>query len=156
MKRNILILEDNDVKFSDVLSIVQEALGERCEVSRAATMVEAERILFEKSWDAFILDISMDITQGSSSGSMSPQATLGGLSFAKMICFEGLEAPVVLVTAFDSFSDKPLGKDTNIVNDLHYVKATAIDSLGGYYKGIVRYGKSGWKENLREILREIY
>ena len=153
LKFNILILEDNDIKFNDVQSVVQDEIGAEAQISRASTMVEAERMLFLKPWNLFILDISMDITAGSRSGSSLPQATLGGLSFAKLICIEGLEAPVVLVTAFDSFSDKPLGKAESIVNDLHYVKASAIESLGSYYRGTVRYGKGKWSEEFKLILR---
>jgi hypothetical protein len=118
-------------------------------------MVEAERLLFSSVWSLFILDISMDVTSGSKSNGTITQATLGGLSFANLIVIEGLEAPTVLVTAFDSFSDKPPGKKISTINDLVFVSATASEYLGDFYKGTVRYGKSNWEEDLKRMLTEI-
>ena len=153
--RNVLFLEDNDAKFKDVSEFTCEVLGFDCTIYRARTMVEAQKSLFAHAWDLYLLDISMDVVGGSRATGAVSQATLGGMSFARMISIEGLEAPTILVTAFDSFSDRAPGKTASKINDLDYVSESVLNALGSHYKGTVRFGTPNWRESLRGLLQEI-
>lgn len=155
MIRNVLFLEDNDAKFKEVSEFAYEILGLGCKIHRARTMVEAQKALFAHVWNLYLLDISMDVVGGSRATGAISQATLGGMSFARMISIEGLEAPTILVTAFDSFSDKAPGKTASKINDLNYVTQGVLDTLGRHYRGAVRFGAPSWRESLRDLLQEL-
>ena len=155
MMGNIFVLEDTDRKFEKVNEVISATLGDSWRVFRASTMVESEELLFAHNWDLFILDVSMNVTSRRPAFGAPAQATLGGLEVAKIITFEGLDAPTILVTAFDSFSDaKERGKSGALV-DIGEVEDRAKAILGPYLLGAVRYGAKSWNIDLARFLESI-
>jgi hypothetical protein len=155
MTRNLLFAEDQDVKYDAVQKILAEQLSDDWVITRARTLVEAENLLFEGHWDAYVLDMSLDLTAGRAAFGSPSQATLGGLQLIQTICLEGLERQTLIVTAFDAFSNAKTGKRADSIVDLHHVEAEARRVLGSFYVGCVRYGSANWSGELNVILRGI-
>lgn len=153
-QRSIFILEDADRKFSHINDVIKQVFGDNWHTTRAKTMVEAEELLFANKWDLFILDVSMDVASRRPAFGGPTQAVLGGLHIAKSIMLEGLEAPTIVVTAFDSFSDGRGGKQSGDLVDLAEVNRRAKQTLGELLIGTVRYGISGWEAEFTLMLEQ--
>ncbi len=155
MSRNLLFVEDQDTKHDAVRKVLVHNLADDWKIIRARTLVEAENLLFQGHWDAYVLDMSLDLTKGRAAFGSPSQATLGGLQLIQTICLEGLERQTLIVTAFDAFSNAKTGKRADNIVDLHHVEAEARRVLGAYYVGCVRYGSANWSTELDTILRGI-
>ena len=135
--------------------MLSEILSESWKISRASTMVDAERMLFEDDLYLYLLDVSLDVVAGTAAFGALPQATLGGLKLANTMVIEDLEKPTIIITGFDAFSDSPVGRNLTTVIDLHHVRQNMKEILGDSYLGCVRYGTESWKEEIKCIFKEI-
>ena len=153
MIKKFLFVEDNDSKFDEVNEVLTELLHGDWTVTRANSMVAAEKKILSQAWHFYLLDVSIDVTAGKAAFGTQSQATLGGLRLASTIAVEGLERPTVFITGFDAFSNSPPGRRINTVMDLNSVDQSARETLGDYYLGAVRYGEPGWREALKKTLK---
>lgn len=145
----ILVVEDVQSKFDDVLSVLSECIAD-FEYERASHLNGAEDLVMSERWDLVVLDLSMDITAAGSFDLNSGHATLGGLDVLERMSLLKLAMPTVLVTGFDSFQD-PDRFDNSIMNiaDLQQLAGKWLQSS---YLGTVRYGSETWADDLIEIL----
>lgn len=155
MTRFLLFVEDQDVKHDAVKKVLVETLPHGWEIVRAKTLVEAETKLFDRKWDAFVLDMSLDLTRGQAAFGSPSQATLGGLQLIQTISLEGLESQTLIVTAFDAFSNSKNGNRADNIVDLHHVEREARRILGSFYIGCVKFGAPAWNDELKTIVGNI-
>src|SRR5689334_9087406 len=104
--RTLLIVEDDNGKFADVMSILMSQFSEcikEYRVERADTVVMAEQLMSRGSHDLVILDISMNIDRGSLGPMRGGHANLGGMDIIEKMYLLELERPTILLTGFDYF-----------------------------------------------------
>ena len=155
MTINVFVLEDADNKFNLVKSIVEKHFDNKCYIQRATSMVEAADMIFDLQWNLFILDVSLDLSSKAQSFSIPTQTVLGGLQVAKTIELEGLEAPTIIFTAFESFSEGRAGKSAADIVDLAEVDRRATEILGENHIGTVRFGADQWASSFQLLLNEV-
>src|SRR5689334_8133576 len=98
----VLIVEDNDQKYLDIVQVFN-ACGElRVDVTRVRTEVEAEDLL-SKAWDLLVLDISMGISPGAVGPLRGGFASLGGMDIVEAMYLREIAIPTVIITGFDYF-----------------------------------------------------
>lgn len=152
-KRQVLIIEDSDVKFREVYRVLAKAAGPAVEFVRAATIEEANRQVALCIWTLVILDISMDIKSSSAGRGAGGHDTTGGLKVAERMFYLGYDAPIVIVTAFDAF---PSGAGRRgAVLGLQDVVDEASSLLGDLLVGWVRYGDDEWAHKLTSLVQGV-
>lgn len=143
----LLVIEDSDVKWREVSKVLR-GLSLPVEITRAATIEDANREIAKRQWSIVILDISMDIRSSTSGRGAGGHDTTGGLKIAERMFYLEHDAPIVIVTAFDAF---PSGQGRRgAVLGLQDVVAEASDLLGELLVGWVRYSEPGWSTLLAE------
>lgn len=147
----ILIIEDIDKKYGDVVDILQQILGINLDFTRAANLNDGEDAIMEECWDLVIVDLSMDIN-GNGSIQGAGHATLGGLDVLERMALLKIDHPTVLVTGFDSFQDPD--RFDNAIMNLSDISNLAAQWLGNAYVGSVRYGVDGWGQKFRRIVQQ--
>lgn len=148
-KTQVLIIEDSDVKFREVQRVLAAVAGPDVEFVRAATIEEANRLIAHRIWWLVILDISMDIKSSTAGRGAGGHDTTGGLKIAERMFYLEHDAPIVIVTAFDAF---PSGAGRRgAVLGLQDVVDEASSLLGDLLVGAVRYGDTGWEDQLTAL-----
>jgi ActR/RegA family two-component response regulator len=151
----VLIVEDVDHKYEDVISALRDMADRPREFVRARTVVEAADLVKQSRWRLLVLDISMDIAPGSGGTLREGHANLGGLDILEQMYLLEREMPTVIVTGFDYFvraySEDEIG-DSHTLQDL---EKQARAWIGNYLLGCVRYGSPNWADRLRELLGEV-
>ncbi len=147
----ILVIEDVDNKYNDVIEIIQATLAGRLSFARASNLNEGEDAIMDGVWDLIIVDLSMDIN-GNGSMQGAGHATLGGLDVLERMALLKIDYPTIIVTGFDSFQDPD--RFDNAIMNLSDVGKLAGQWLGSGYVGAVRYGVDGWSLKFRRILQQ--
>jgi CheY-like chemotaxis protein len=150
-KSYVLIAEDDEPK----LLRLKDFLGTEfpdCQIEARRSATTALAALREKLPDLLLLDMSLptyEIGPGEQGG--RPQ-DFGGLAVMDFMAFEELNAPVVIVTQYETF---PIAKGEDMT--LEDVAAKAKDDHPGIFKGLVYYNSvmSTWQEKLAELVRGI-
>ena len=144
--RSVLIVEDSDKKFEAVSQCVKQAhFG--CEVVRASTMVEAEKLILTRIWSLIVLDVSMDIAPSRYGPKVRGQANVGGLAIARKMFLLDKEAPTIIVTAFDSFTAPGAGASrSEILGFEEYLPSSLVACL--------RYNVDGWRRSMMEAVQK--
>ena len=145
--RRVLIVEDSESKYSAILELVRDVCP-KCEIARAATVIEAEAAVTEQKWDLVVLDISMDIAPSRLGHRSRGQANIGGLGIAQKMFLLNCESPTIIVTAFDSFSTATMGGSGEIV-DFDEVRRRALQYLPDSLCACLQYNSPDWKELFR-------
>lgn len=151
----ILVVEDAPYKFQEVSSLLKSLLPPRIEIVRAETVVEAERQITKGPWDLIVLDISMDIAPGSSSGMRGGHANLGGMDVVEKMYLMEMEAPTVILTGLDYFIVTNSEGMSHETLDLSDIEKQARQWLSEKLLGCVRYGGDGWQERLSQAVKGI-
>lgn len=151
IRKPILVIEDVDAKFHDVMECVFDQIGIGAPHRRAKNLNQAEDEVMLGGWSLIILDLSMDISATGSMDLSSGHATLGGLDVLERMALLKIQLPTILVTGFDSFQD-PDRFDNSIMN-LEDVNAMAKGWLGQCYFGCVRYGSETWRDQLNKAIK---
>lgn len=143
--RLVLIVEDDETKHADILAVVRE-LASGHAVERAATLKAAERFLDQTRPELLVLDISMNIAEGSLGPMRGGFANLGGIDLLERMYHLGQLCPTVIVTGFDAFRTRPRTTRTYEMVDLVELSDLARGRLGDDFLGLVRYAERGWKD----------
>lgn len=151
-RRRVLVVEDVDLKFEDVMSTTLGLLPDQLDVTRAHNVVEVEDKLSKGPWDLLILDISMDISRSSGGRLSGGHANLGGMDVVEQMYLLEQEVPTIIITGFDYFPSA--GQDTSetemvSLDDLH---RRAHSLIGDHHLGTVRYGSATWRKEFASIL----
>lgn len=150
--RKILVVEDSETKFKSIERALRETVA--CDITRGATVVQAEQLVLKSTWWLVILDMSMNITESTLGPSSGGHATLGGIGVFEKMYLLGKEAPTVVVTAFDAFQAPPAAGAANAIVGLEYIDEYAREFLGGCFLGTVRYSDPGWEKTLKTIIQD--
>ena len=151
--KQVLIIEDSDVKFREVQRVLAAAAGPDVTSLRAATIEEANREIARGIWRLVILDISMDIKSSTAGRGAGGHDTTGGLKIAERMFYLEQDAPIVIVTAFDAFPSGA-GRRGSVLG-LQDVVDEASSLLGDLLVGWVRYGEEGWATQLTDLVRGV-
>jgi CheY-like chemotaxis protein len=148
--KRILAVEDNDQKFEQVATIIQDAMPLAI-LTRAADLFEAERAIEQDHWDLLLLDMTLDLKRGGARRQGTAQDYTGGLKIIGQMYYNGDILPTIIVTAFDSFP-APRNDGNGVVIGLEAVEREAKRRLGNRLIGIIRFGPDQWEAKLRELL----
>lgn len=147
----ILIAEDDDPKYQRLREfVVQEFPDAKVDMSRSVTTALAS--LRSGLPDLLLLDMSLptyEIAPGEQGG--RPQ-DFGGITVMDFMDFEDLEAPVVIVTQYETF---PVRNGENMSLEVLAEKAAA--DYPRVFKGLVYYSsvENTWQDPLKSLMTDI-
>ena len=150
MKPTILIVEDEDPKRANIISALSE-LNISYDLIEARSVLSAINCLRATTPELILLDMSLptfDIAPRESGG--RPQG-FGGVEVLRYIDRFGLSVPVIVVTAYEAFSQG--GKQIGL-NDLG---KQLLLSHGAVFSGMIYYNSvyEKWREDLQKLVREV-
>lgn len=125
----VLIVEDDD----DMGFLMSERLGRDYDVLRAANGAEALELLREKRVDLAVADVMMPV--------------MDGYEFLKRLRTDGIEIPVILVTAKQSISDKRDG--FSVGADDYMTKPIVFEELVWRIEALLRRAKISAAKEIR-------
>jgi len=146
----VLVVEDNDSKWSRLREVVEGALPPETLLVRACDIFEANLRIEEGGWDLLLLDMTLDLRRG---GRSLPDYT-GGLKVIAKMYYDDMLVPTLIVTGFDSFPTSRSNGD-GVVLGLEAVEYEARRHLGDLLKGTIRHGPEGWDRILHFMLLEL-
>ncbi|WDZ76217.1 hypothetical protein PWG15_16675 [Ensifer adhaerens] len=149
---NILIVEDRDEKFGDIVSVVQPHLSGGVELHRSTTAVSAVNELKTKDWALLLLDMSIDIRGGTVNVSRGGHANLGGLDIIEYLFLFEVNLPTIIITGFDYFEAARADERMAELVGLDEIGATARNKIGTNFLGVVRYQDAAWKQELQRLM----
>ncbi len=153
--KRVLVIEDSESKWKEVEGALITLKNNAITITRAGTLVDAEKAVSNDSWDLIVLDISMDITASIVGPKSGGHDTLGGLRIANKMFLLGREAPTIIVTAFDAFPSAEGRQGVAEVLGLEDVRESASKILGTAFCGCVRYGDADWKSDFSQLTSEV-
>jgi DNA-binding response OmpR family regulator len=127
----ILVVEDDPAISRFVVRGLRE---ERYRVDLAEDGCGAEQMATEASYDAIVLDVLLP--------------GLDGVSLCRRLRAQGIDVPVLMLTARDGIADRVLGLDAGA--DDYLVKPFAFDELVARLRALTRRGRSGHTQTLLE------
>lgn len=153
--KRVLVVEDEDVKYSDIVAVLSSVDVEYClRVERAKTATEAEAIIEEGGIDFMVLDISLNISAGSLGPRRGGFANLGGLNVAEKLFMLGLSVRTVVVTGFEYFPAGGTRQGNLDLVTIREIEAKATELFGADLLGCIRYPAEGWGDRLAEHAKE--
>jgi hypothetical protein len=152
--KKILVIEDEDAKFSDIESVLLGIdLISSFEIARARTATEAETMLDEGSLALMVLDISLNISAGSLGPLRGGFANLGGLSIAEKMFMFGQSVKTVVVTGFDYFPAAGARQGSYDLVSLRDIETRASEIFGADLLGCIKYSSEGWESRFAACVR---
>lgn len=150
MTANILIIEDNQTKRTEIEKAAHAALS--CEVLGVSSISQAYRSIEGKPWDLIILDMTFQVAQVT--GLENSKEALAGIEILQFIGRRRLDTPVIVATQHTSFTTIQMPDITSIkaLDELLY------ELFPENYRGTVEVDLSeeGWKSELqREIINAL-
>lgn len=147
----VLVVEDSDAKFDAIVETILSSVP-GCDITRAATMIEADMQISDACWDLVVLDISMDIAPSLLGPRSRGQANIGGLGIAHRMFLLDREFPTVIVTAFDSFSSASTTDSSAEIIGFEEISAKASQYLPSSLLGCLQYSSETWRSDLKIIV----
>ena len=147
----ILIVEDDNEKFSDISKIVRNAAPAPLDMIRAETAREAERLCLLIRPDLLVLDISMNISPGGLGPMKGGFANLGGMDILEALYYSDALLPTIIVTGFDLFKAQDRKSEYEIIG-LSEIEEAAQTRLGKLFYGCIRYQGKGWESALTDAV----
>ena len=143
MKANILIVEDNQTKRTEIEKAIKAALP--AEVVGVSSISQAYRSIEYKEWDLIVLDMTFQVAQ--SMGQESAKEALAGIEILQFIARRQMQTPVVVATQHSSFSTI----DMPAINSISTLDELLEELFPENYRGIVEVDLSeeSWKANLQ-------
>lgn len=149
---DILVIEDNDLKWERMAALLTAHYGADRRVTRATDLFEGNRQIDKGGWTLLVLDISLDVRTGSGRGRVGAQDYTGGLKIVGRMYYLGKEVPTIIITGFDSFPSGLATQDSDVVLGLEDVEREARRKLGSFLIGTIRYGPNGWEAEFSALL----
>tara|TARA_R110002126_G_scaffold92837_1_gene220120 strand:- start:1436 stop:1903 length:468 start_codon:yes stop_codon:yes gene_type:complete len=149
---NILVVEDRDDKYVDIVEVVQPALPPGALLTRSKTSVSAIDELGRSEWSLLLLDMSLDIRTGKVNVSRGGHANLGGLDIVEYLFLFEVSLPTVIITGFDYFEAARRDERMTELVGLEVIATTARSQIGDNFLGVVRYQDAGWKNELTKLV----
>lgn len=147
---NVLLIEDDDEKLNHITEFLKLTYPE-CVISIARSFDSGLRLLNKHKNDASValIDMSMpsyDVSENEPSG--GPPEGFAGRELLAQMKLRRLKIPVVIVTMFDSFSEK------NTKTSLEQLAQEMRDGYSPPFSGLVYYDsrQEGWRTALRDSI----
>lgn len=144
----VLIVEDRNDKYDDLIKTIDPLLPDEATVRRAATVVAAKKEIKGEQWSLLLLDMSIDIKSEVAKVAHGGHASLGGLDIVEYMYLFELDIPTIIITGFDYFEAAKSDAAMSELVGLDDIAHTAKLKIGCSFLGIVRYQEASWKENL--------
>lgn len=136
-----LIVEDDNVKCSDIIGFINE-LYRDIRIDRKSSLNSGMVEMSTNEYDLILLDMSLPLFEGKKNIYFNPY---GGIEFLEEMEQIGNETPVVVVTQFSIFGE---GKNEKNFEELKKHCLTAFKNC----MGVVYFFNYSWKEELRNIM----
>lgn len=146
MKFNILIVEDNQTKRTEIEKSIKSSMD--ADVIGVSSIRQAYISLEHKKWDLIVLDMTFQVTQ--SAGHESAKEALAGIEILQFMARRQIDIPVVVATQHSSFSSV----DMPGIDSVQKLDELLSDLFPENYRNTVEVDLSeeGWKFVLqREI-----
>lgn len=146
----ILLVEDDEIKRRRIVELVTSAVP-TAEIREARSRQSGMRALSDGTWALVILDMSMpvyDIAGDEDGGSTLPY---GGRDLLRQMERRKIDAPVVVVTQFDTFGE---GSDEMSLDE---VNSDLKERHGASYLGAIYYHPAydSWRDDLRRVVEAV-
>jgi CheY-like chemotaxis protein len=143
----ILIVEDQLKKREQVRAVVESTVND-VSIEEAPSYYAALDRILKGDLDVVLLDMTIPIYEDQHDGHKSPMWIYGGEEVLRQIRRKQMQTKVIIVTAFDYFSD---GKLSRSLDDL---KIALEAHFRPQYQGTVLYksGSDSWKQPLSDLL----
>lgn len=150
MKRNLLLVEDDEHKRNNIVLYVRETWPD-VEISCAASLMSGVRKASVENPVLILLDMTLpnyDIIEGETGGGMHK---FGGVEFLKQMRRRKMIMPVVVITQFETFGEPPNLKG------LSELDTELKEQFSPIYKGAIYYHASidEWVANLKNYINTL-
>lgn len=154
----ILVVEDELSKKENIISLIEDNFPKS--ILLEAQSVKSAKILLKKSeyFDCIILDMSLptfDIGRDEFGG--RPQG-FGGKEVIRQLFRDNKNIPIVVVTAYDFFSNLEESDESMSGMSLDELKEQLNDFSSKLTISVIKYSGliDDWKEELLKFLKEVY
>jgi CheY-like chemotaxis protein len=146
----VLIIEDQPRKREQIRSVIEGSVGDLSIEEAPSYHAGIDRVL-QGDVDMLLLDMTIPVYEDQHDGRKSAMWIYGGEEVLRQIKRKQVRTSVIIVTAFDYFSD---GKVSRTLDDL---KIALEAQFQPQYKGTVLYksGTDAWKTSLTELLARV-
>lgn len=141
----ILIIEDDDLKYSHILKYCKEILP-NSEIKWEKSYQTGLNELLNTEYNLILLDMSMHIYEKSSEESGGSFETYAGRMILSEIDINEINSKVIVITGYDVYND---GKT------LATLKQELREEFGNFYLDTIYFiGKDeGWKSELEQLIK---
>ena len=150
----VLIVEDTEFKYADIVEVLDDHFGERLDLTRAPSVVSALTYVHECDWNLLILDVSMDIISNVSSRPRESHASLGGMDVLEEMYLTEKETPTIIITGFDYFVSSNFESEYRQAQTIQEIERKAREWFGALLIGCIRYGPPTWRDELSQLLKD--
>lgn len=147
---NVLLIEDDDEKLNHITEFMNHEYP-KCHILIARSFASGLRLLNRYKTEASValIDMSMpsyDVSESEPSG--GPPEGFAGRELLAQMKLRDIKTPVVIVTMFDSFSEK------NTKTSLEQLAQDLQERFSPPFSGLVYYDsrQEGWRTALRESI----
>ena len=146
MKPNILIVEDNQTKRTEIEKALNAALS--AEVAGVPSISQAYRSIEFRQWDLIVLDMTFQVAQ--TMGQESAKEALAGIEILQFIARKQIPTPVIVATQHSSFSTVNLPD----IDSIRALDELLSDLFPENYRGTVEVDLSeeAWKTILQRAV----
>jgi Response regulator containing CheY-like receiver, AAA-type ATPase, and DNA-binding domains len=151
----ILVVEDQDGKYNDILGAISDSDIQSPLLERAKNVVDAEDSIISRTWDLLVLDISMDISPGSLGPLRGGHANLGGLDIIEQMYLLDVSIPTIIITGFDYFQTFDDGQEQAEMLNLEDIEKKARERIKDNLLGCIRYGGPYWRSSFIKCINHV-
>jgi CheY-like chemotaxis protein len=143
----VLVVEDLEAKFKAVRLLIFQEFGIEPEWARS---VSAAYGVVDQNWDLILLDMNFSVSDETYNKHVD-KAAVAGIELLQFMSAQGILAPIVVITAHDSFSQST----TLEIDSIEALDELLRDSFADVYKGAVKveYTTSDWHVELLDLIR---
>lgn len=150
MSLKILFVEDNHHKRGRIIDFISHSFPE-VEVDEAYSFTSGWQKLESSFYDLVLLDMTLPTYDRSTVESGGRMRIFGGKEIARKIFRNKIKTSVVVITQFNSFSEKGTSQNFDELNK--EMKKDLIET----FKGMIFYNSSvsAWRDELEKIIGEL-
>ncbi|PQA96676.1 hypothetical protein B0A69_00880 [Chryseobacterium shigense] len=150
MKIEVLLIEDNKTKASDINSFLSKKFPS-VEITIKESLTSGLRDLFSNDYKFLLLDMSLPTREGAMSNTINSFEQLGGHRILSEMKRKKKKIPTILITMFSEFG---VGESFLDINSLDIIMSKDFND---FYKGVVFYSSQNddWKMSLTKFVEDL-
>lgn len=142
MKNRILLVEDDDIKREQIISVLR-FINDKCIIDSSGALNSGLNQLSENEYELVVLDMSLPVFE---KGYSKRFDTLAGISFLDEMKRINNLTPVIILTQYSTFSD-----DNCNEYSLNGIKNHCISEYPSFID-IIYYMDINWKERIKKVM----